>query len=151
VLLSDFSVLLKSQIGPYDVHEMLHIYQSQLGALPYSHILFGSSQLEARREVGDRNGYEAGFARLKKELSAPDLEQRFANMPSDQRCRMAEVHEEGTLYASNPKTVYSYYRDLDIGWQKDQADREARFNRMFDKVSQGRAKKFLLDHGCAPW
>jgi hypothetical protein len=150
-LLSEFSVLIKSQVGPYDVHELLHLYQDQLGALPYSHILFGASQLEARREIGDHNGYEAGFARLKKDVFDPDLEQRFARMAPEQRCPMAEVHEEARLYISNPKVVYAYYRDLEIGRQKDQADREARFNRMFDKVSQGRARQFLLDHGCAPW
>lgn len=47
--------------------------------------------------------------------------------------------------------MYAYYHDLEIGWLKGHADREARFNRMFYKVLQGRAKKFLLDHGCAPW
>jgi hypothetical protein len=150
-LLSEVSVLLKSQIGPYDVHELLHLYQSQLGALPYSHILFGASQLEARREIGDHNGYEAAFARMKKEVFDPDLEQQFTRMAPDQRCRMAEVHEEARLYISDPKVVYAYYRELQVGWLKNQADREARFNRMFDKVSQGRAKQFLLDHGCAPW
>ena len=150
-LLSQFSVLVKSQVGPYDVHKLLHLYQSQIGALPYSHILFGASQLEARREIGDRYGYEAGFARMKKEAFDPNLEQRFAAMAADQRCRMAEVQEEARLYISNPRVVYAYYRDLEVGWLKDQADREARFNRMFDKVSQGRAKKFLLDHGCEPW
>jgi hypothetical protein len=150
-LLSEFSVLIKSQIGPYDVHELLHLYQSQLGALPYSHILFGASQLEARREIGDHYGYEAGFARLKKEVFAPDLEQQFTRMAPDQRCRMAEVREEALLYISNPKVVYDFYRELQVGWLKDQADREARFNRMLEKVSQGRARKFLLEHGCAPW
>lgn len=150
-LLSEFSVLIKSQLGPYDVHELLHLYQSQLGALPYSHILFGASQLEARREIGDHDGYEAGFARLKKEAFAPDLEQQFARMAPDQRCRMAEVHEEARLYISDPKVVYAYYRDLEVGRLRDQADREARFARMFDKVSGGRAKPFLLEHGCAPW
>jgi len=150
-LLAEFSVLIKSQVGPYDVHELLHLYQSQIGALPYSHILFGASQLEARREIGDHNGYEAGFARLKKEAFDPDLEKQFARLAPDQRCPMAEVKEEARLYISNPKVVYAYYRDLEIGWLKDQADREARFNRMFDKVSQGRARTFLLAHGCAPW
>ena len=150
-LLSEFSVLFKSQVGPYDVHELLHLYQDQLGALPYSHILFGASQLEARREIGDHNGYEAGFARLKKEALDPNLEQEFARMRPELRCPMAEVNEEGRLYISNPKVVYAYYRELEIGWQKDQSEREARFNRMFDKVSEGRAKRFLLEHGCAPW
>ena len=150
-LLSEFSVLIKSQVGPYDVHELLHVYQSQLGALPYPHILFGASQLEARREVGDHDGYEAGFARLKKEVFAPDLEQQFARMAPDQRCRIAEVNEEERLYISNPKVVYAYYRDLEVGRLRDQAEREARFNRMFDKVSGGTARTFLLAHGCAPW
>ncbi len=72
-LLSQFSVLIESSIGPYDVHELLHLYQSQIGSVPYSHILFGASQLEARREIGDHNGYEAGFARLKKEALDPNL------------------------------------------------------------------------------
>lgn len=148
-LLSQFSVLIESSIGPYDVHELLHVYQSQIGSLPYSHILFGASQLEARREIGDHNGYEAGFARLKKETFDPNFD--FARMKPELRCPMAEVNEEGRLYISNPKVVYAYYRELEIGWQKDQAEREARFNRMFDKVSQGRAKQFLLDHGCAAW
>lgn len=56
-----------------------------------------------------------------------------------------------SLIVASPRVVYAYYHDLEIGWLKDQADREARFNRMFDKVSQGRAKKFPLNHGCAPW
>ena len=150
-LLSQFSVLINSSIGPYDVHELLHVYQSQIGSVPYTHILFGASQLEARREIGDHDGYEAGFARLKKEALDPNLEQEFARMAPERRCPMAEVNEEERLYISNPKVVYAFYRELEIGWQKDQAQREARFNRMFDKVSQGRAKKFLLDHGCAPW
>jgi hypothetical protein len=150
-LLSEFSVLVKSQVGPYDVHELLHLYQDQLGALPYSHSLFGASQLEARREIGDRYGYETAFARMKKEVFDPDFEQRFARLAPDQRCRMAEVHEEERLYISNPKVVYAFYRELQIGGLKDQADREARFNRMFDKVSGGRARAFLLGHGCAPW
>ncbi|MDE2136961.1 MAG: hypothetical protein KGJ68_05955 [Gammaproteobacteria bacterium] len=150
-LLSQFSVLIDSAVGPYDVHELLHIYQSQIGSLPYSHILFGPSQLEARREIGDRYGYEAGFARLKKEVFDPNLEQQFARMKPELRCPMAEVNEEARLYISDPKAVYAYYRELEIGWQKDQAQREARFNRMFAKVSEGRAKKFLLEHGCAPW
>jgi len=150
-LLSEVSVLFKSQIGPYDVHEMLHLYHSQLGALPYSHILFGASQLEARREIGDRYGYEAAFVRLKKEVFAPDLEQQFLRMAPEQRCRLAQSTEEARLYISNPKLVYAFYRELEVGRLKDQADREARFSRMFDKVSGGSARAFLLGHGCAPW
>jgi hypothetical protein len=54
-------------------------------------------------------------------------------------------------YKFEPKVVYDFCPDLQVGWLKDQVEREARFNRMFDKVSQGRARKFLLEHGCAPW
>lgn len=150
-LLSQFSVLIHSQIGPYDTHELLHIFHSQLGALPSSHILFGPSQLEARRELGDRYGYEQGFVRMKKGVFDPASEKEFERLAPDQRCRVAQTQEEARLYISNPKVAYAFYRDLEVGWLKDQADREARFNRMFDKVSQGRAKQFLIDHGCAPW
>jgi hypothetical protein len=150
-LMSDYSVLLKSSIGPYDTHELLHVYHSQLGALPASHILFGSSQLEARRLVGDHNGYAAGLARLKQEALDPRFEQLFERLKPEQRCPMAEANVEERLYISNPKVVYAYYRKLKIGSLKDQADREARFNRMFELVSEGTVRQFLLDHGCAAW
>ena len=63
--------------------------------MPYSHSLFGASQLEARREVGDHYGYEAGFARMKQEAFAPDLEQR-ADVPPRPRMR-AVVRHKGLL------------------------------------------------------
>ena len=51
--MADYSLLLKSEIGPYDVHEILHDYQIALGALPYTHILFAPSMVEATRLIGD--------------------------------------------------------------------------------------------------
>jgi hypothetical protein len=150
-LMSDYSVLLKSSIGPYDTHELLHVYQQQLGALPAQHILFGSSQLEARRLVGDKTGYLTGLARLKQEALDPRFEEQFGRLKPEQRCPVAQETVEERLYVSNPKAVYAYYRKLKVGWLKDQADREARFNRMFDQVSEGTVRQFLLDHGCAAW
>ena len=38
--ITDDSIGIKSQVGLYDVHEILHVYQSDLGAIPYEHILF---------------------------------------------------------------------------------------------------------------
>lgn len=146
-----FSILAKSSIGPYDVHELLHVYQTDLGAIPYAHILFGSSMLEARRLAGDMEGYTTGLARLKEETQG--LEERFrqGKIPPEKRCVLAEVEMDQTLYLENSKVVYLYYRKLVRSREKDQADRLARFNRMFDAVSDGKARKFLLDHGCAPF
>lgn len=50
-ILTDFSLRNSSDIGPIDVHEILRVYQEALGALPYSHILFGPSMIEARRMI----------------------------------------------------------------------------------------------------
>lgn len=150
-LISDYSVLLKSSIGPYDVHELLHVYHSGLGALPDAHILFGPSMLEARREAGDLEGYKQGLERMKTETR--EIEERFGQgkIPPERRCGLAEVQMEETLYLENPKVVYLYYRKLVRSREKAQADRLARFNRMFDAVSGGKARKYLLDHGCAPF
>jgi hypothetical protein len=52
---------------------------------------------------------------MNKEAFAPDLEQQFARMAPDQRCRMAEVKEDARLYISNPKLVDAYYRDCRSG------------------------------------
>lgn len=148
-LISKYSVLPKSSIGPYDVHELLHVYHTDLGALPYVHILFGSSMLEARRLAGDTEGYTQGLERLKTDTQ--NIEERFRQrkIPPEKRCVLAEVELEQSLYLENPKVVYEYYRKLVRSREKDQADRLARFNRMFDAVSGGKARKYLLDHGCA--
>jgi len=150
-LTSKSSLLFKSPIGPYDAHELLHVYQSDLGAIPYQHILFGSSMLEARRLAGDTENYQQGLARLKTETH--DLEERFSQgkIPPEKRCVLAEVQLEETLYLENSKVVYLYYRKLVRGQKKDMADRLARFNRMFEAVADGKARKYLLDHGCAPF
>ncbi len=44
-----------SQLGPYDVHEILHHYQmtsNELAGMTAVHTLFETSMLEAEREVG---------------------------------------------------------------------------------------------------
>ncbi|HTP66141.1 MAG TPA: hypothetical protein VMJ66_12180 [Geobacteraceae bacterium] len=40
-----------------------------------------------------------------------------------------------------------FYRKLERGREKDMADRQARFNRMYDDVSGGTAREYLLSHG----
>ena len=150
--ISDYSLGFRSKLGPYDVHEILHEYQSVLGALPKAHALFGPSMTEAMREIGDA-AYEGRFAELKKEVA--NIEDRFRTgaVKSGDSCAVAETAVEERLYIQNPKTVYLFYRDLVRGRLKDQADREARFNRMYVEASGGQewVKKFLLDHGCAPF
>lgn len=141
-----------SKIGPYDTHELLHVYQAVLGALPDAHILFGPSQAEAMREIGDVEAADRAIARMK--AATLNFEDRFAKLAprlTIDKCVLAELQTEATLYLEDSKNVYRFYRTLVRSFAKNQADREARFNRMYDAVSGGRSRQFLLAHGCAPF
>jgi hypothetical protein len=139
-------------VGPYDVHEMLHVYQDRpLGALPDAHILFGPAMAEAQRLIGDGKSNWNAMSRMKAELNrtATAPNPREASLPTDRQCVDAEFYIEDSLYVKNTNNVYNYYRKLEPGHVKDMNDRLARFNRMFDVVSGGAAKQYLLAHGCA--
>jgi hypothetical protein len=147
---ADYSVLIKSEIGPYDVHEILHVYQDRLGALPDAHILFEASMTEARREIGDEKGYEVAMSRLKSGLQYTETGFAKGTIPAEKGCLVAEFYIESSLYLKNPKNVELFYRKLEISRKKDMADRQARFNRMYDAVSGGTVKQYLLAH-CPPF
>jgi len=152
--LADYSIDVKAppEIGPYDTHEILHEYQMVLGALPYAHILFGPSQAQAMREIGDIDAFNRAVAQMKAAVAT--FESRFAKFspgaPID-KCVLAELQTEATLYLEDNRNVYQFYRKLVRSMAKDQSDREARFNRMYDAVSGGRSRQFLIAHGCAPF
>ncbi len=147
-LMTDFSLLLKSQIGPYDVHEILHVYQDDLGALPYSHILFGPSMVEARHQIGDNRGYFDAMTHLKADIKGIEAQFEKGTIKVDDRCGLAEIYTEETLYLKDANNVEQFYRKLVRGKLRDMADRQARFNRMYDEVSGGTAKQYLVSHGC---
>jgi hypothetical protein len=140
----------KSNVGPYETHELLHEYQNELGALPYVHILFGSSQAEALRLIGDASAYEKAVADLRQETG--QFEERLQKFKPNalvaDTCILAEIQLDETLYLNDPKSVYAYYRTLVRSRVAALADREARFNRMFDAVSNGQSNQFLIAHGC---
>lgn len=144
--IADYSIFMKSEIGPYDVHEILHVYQDQLGALPYEHVLFGSAMAEARREIGDNRGYGEAMTRLKSETARAEIALQKDTFGHEDQCRAAESYVEASLYIKDTKNVDLYYRKLVRSWAKDMADRQRRFNRMFDVVSDGTAKQILLQH-----
>jgi hypothetical protein len=149
-LMADYSLLIKSHLGPYDVHEILHVYQSGMGALPQPHALFGPSMLEAIREIGDSETYAKRLASMKQE--AERLEDEFQKgTVKGNKCTLAETEFEERLYLENARYVHVFYRKLEPDKAKDQVSREARFNRMYNVVSEGKARKFLVDHGCAPF
>ncbi len=148
-LMTDFSALIKSPIGPYDVHEILHVYQDVLGALPYSHVLFGPSMAEARREIGDHKGYWDALTRLKVDLKATETGLQKGTIRPDDQCHSAEFYIESTLYLKDQANVEQFYRKLVRSRLSDMADRQARFNRMYNEVSGGTAKQYLVSHGCA--
>jgi hypothetical protein len=158
---ADYSIKPKilPKIGPYDTHELLHEYQDQLGAIPYQHILFGPSQAEAMRLAGDSEAHDQAVARMKQTTATFEGDYaKFAARPASaaaksniDKCVLAEIQVEETLYLENPKTIYALYRKLPRSRLKDQADREARFNRTYDLVSEGKSKSFLMGHGCGPF
>jgi hypothetical protein len=142
---TDYSVLIKSDIGPYDVHEMLHVYQDELGAIPDAHILFGPSMAEARQEIGDAKGFDVEMSRLKYDMHATETGFEKGTIPAERQCLAAEFYIESSLYLKDPKNVFQFYRKLERSRERDMAARQVRFNRMFDAVS-GTARPYLLQH-----
>jgi hypothetical protein len=148
-ILTDFSLFNTSpEVGPIDVHELLHVYQSDLGAIPYQHILFGPSMTEARHMIGDNTGYATEFVAMKKEFNRNKVAYETGKATGDNQCLQAELYEETLLYMKDRNNVEQFYSKLQRSGLKDMADRTARFNRMYDAVSGGEAKPFLLAHGC---
>jgi hypothetical protein len=144
--IADNSIKITSPIGPYDVHELLHIYQVDLGALPYEHILFGPSMAEARRMVGDNKGYWDAMTRLKQDLARIKADFQKGNIAPDRQCLSAELQTESDLYLQNPANLHAFYTKLQRSRVKDPEDRERRFNRMYNVVSSGTVGPFLLAH-----
>ena len=144
--MADYSVLPKTSIGPYDVHEILHGYQRELGALPYQHILFAPSMVEARREIGDDEGYKRALSRLETEMKSNDANLQKGTISADKQCLTAEFYIEASLYLKDPKNLERIYRKLAESRSKDTGDPQARFNRAYDAVSGGSAKQYLLAH-----
>jgi hypothetical protein len=139
-----------SKIGPYDVHELLHEYHIPLGALPSEHVLFSSSMGEATREIGATDDYERAMANMKNDAPRLEQEVREGKITGDKQCTVAETQVEETIYLADSRSVYAFYRKVGVSRSPNQADREARFDRMFCIVSgpKPEVRKFLLDHGC---
>jgi hypothetical protein len=143
----------RSKIGPYDVHELLHEYQIALGALPDAHVLFSSSMAEAMKEIGEPDEYNRSMQNMKAEAPRLAQELQSGKITGPKRCTVAETQVEESIYLENSRSVYAFYRKLPISKNPSQADREARFDRMFYNVSgpKPEVKKFLLDNGCSPF
>jgi hypothetical protein len=94
------SLIRSSIIGPYDLHEMLHVYQDRpLGALPDGHILFGPAMAETQRLIGDGKGYWNTMSRMKMDLNRTvnAANPREASLPADRQCVDAEFYIEDSL------------------------------------------------------
>jgi hypothetical protein len=137
-----------SKIGPYDVHELLHEYHIPLGALPNAHILFASSMAEAMKEIGEADDYARALKNMKDEVPRLEAELRDGKVAAPKQCVVAETHVEETTYLEHNASVYAFYRKLVTSRNPNQADRQARFNRMFYLVSgpKPEVKKFLTEY-----
>ena len=148
--MADYSLLLKSNIGPYDVHEILHVYQSALGRLPNSHVLFGPSMVEANRLIGVNVSYMNAMT-LHRVLNQIQDEFDKGTIKPDMKCSQAETYMETSLYLKDASNVQRFYVELVRDGKVDAGDPQSRFNRMYDTVSGGIAKPYLLSHGCLPF
>lgn len=138
-----------TQFGPYDVHELLHEYQSALGPLPSMHPLFASSMAEAARALGDDQQYQLDIKRIRAESQRLHDELASGKYKRDPKeCSIAQAQVEERLYLENPKLASVYYLKLPPAQGNSQSDRNARFNRMFVVVASANPeiKKFLTDH-----
>ncbi len=141
-----------SKMGPYDVHELLHEYQIALGALPDAHVLFSSSMAEAMREIGEADDFQKAMQNMRGEAPRLEQELRDGKVPADKRCLVAETQVEESVYLADSRSVYAFYRKLTPSKNPSQADRQARFNRMFYLVSgpKPEVKTFLTQY-CGPF
>jgi hypothetical protein len=143
-----------SQLGPYDVHEILHHYQmtsNELAGMTAVHPLFVTSMLEAEREIGDSLSYESSLAALKAELPGLREQLKDGTVKPKDRCALARAVIEDELYLQDRKNVYRFYNELASVAPRNPVEREAKFNAMLNDVSGGNAKEFLTKHGCAPF
>lgn len=151
-IMADYSVNVKSKIGPYDLHEILHEYEFVDGPFIDEHPFFDPLQTEAAREIGDASGSQAYLARVKDEARQFGNSLADHDPVSEKNCVAAEKYMETTLYLEDSRNAYVYYLKLSplpAKWTR--ADLAARVNRMFNVVSSGKAREFLLDHGCGPF
>ncbi len=148
-LMTDYSLKVRSQIGPYDLHELLHEYQWVVGPFPSEHPFFDPTQAEAAREIGDPEASQAYITRMKHELQEVDDYFGKHNAPSNKDCEMAQLYIQNNLYLEDPRSVHAFYLKLGaVPSTKTRTELQARVNRMFYIVSSGKAKEFLLAHGC---
>ena len=141
---------------PYDTHEILHVYQmgiGGIGSLQYIHSLFGPSQVEAMKLIGDATSFKKWTTILQEEVNAFETTyQKQQSKPATDRCILAQGHIEASLYLEDNNNVYEMWRKLGPPHPKPTvADRLARFNRMYDAVSGSKERQFLLAHGCPPY
>jgi hypothetical protein len=138
----------KSAIGPHEVHEILHQYQmahKTLDQVTAFHPLFSSSMLEAERELGNSEAYEMGYGRLKREIQGMQTSLGNATIQAVDRCRIAQAVIEEGLYLQDKSNVYQFYRTLADSAGRNPADQ---ISAMLNASSAGRARPFLLAHGC---
>jgi hypothetical protein len=151
-LMTDYSVKVRSKIGPYDLHELLHEYQFLVGPFPVEHPFFDTTQTEAAKEIGDPAGAEAYTAKVKDEVAQVEKFLAPTKVQSDKDCASADLYIENTLYLQDPRIVYAFYRKLGpVPASKERAELYARVNRMLYIASGEKAKPFLLEHGCGPF
>jgi len=143
-----YSVLSSFAMGPYDVHEILHGYHHGIGRVPDQHVLFSSSMAEAIRVIGDDATYRKRLQSISDETKNLEKEFQEDKIKPQDRCKVANTLFDELLYLKNTNIVSEYYAWLLQHPEKGKENPQVRFNRMFNAVSKGEARRFMAQHGC---
>jgi hypothetical protein len=141
----------RSNVGPYDTHELLHHYQMTIPVLTDitgMHVLFGPSMAEAQGLIGDAVTHERTLGRIRSEPAQWRADLAGGKVGPAARCRAARAIIESELYAADAKNVYEFYRRLASIVPLNIGDRAAGYDAVLDDVAGGKAKAFLSAHGC---
>jgi hypothetical protein len=104
--------------------------------------------VEATRLIGDSERYAALMKDTRRDMDRiQDQLERRAVAP-DTECLDAELTTEFSLYLKDPNNVRQFYLVLTHDGEMRTRDPQSRFDQMYDKVSGGTARTYLLQHGC---
>jgi hypothetical protein len=146
-----YSILVKSPIGPYDEHEILHQYNAAhalISKLHVGHPLFYPVMQELELMIGDQHRYDEVHENtkliIKRILDAP--EKRISQWPETE-CGDAQNAVASHLYIVNKENAYRFYRELN----GDPEDGDVLLSKLLFEMSgrENWVRKFPAGHGCS--
>jgi hypothetical protein len=103
---------------------------------------------EATRLIGDSEGYAVRMKNDQGDMDRINKQLERGALAPETECLYAELTTEFSLYLKDPNNVRQFYLVLMHDGEMQTRDPQSRFDQMYDKVSGGTARPYLLQHGC---